>query len=100
MSNIYEQSNDNESFSLDRETLGRLLVRHPWTVRFAAAELVLLSLAGVIPLFGESALNYVMFGMLASLAGMGAIVFCVLGLVIGARRGVTALRNSVGGPTR
>jgi len=100
MSDIYEQSTDGHSSSLDRETLGRLLVRHPWTVRFAVAELALLSLTGLVPFFGEGAFNFVLFGILASLAGLGAIVCCVLGLVIVLRRGVAALRNSAGGPTR
>ena len=94
MSNRYEQSNDNEPSSLDRETLGRLLVRHPWAVRFAAVELALLSLAGVIPFFGEGAFYYVLFGIVASLAGFGGIVFIGVGLFIAVRRGVASVRHS------
>jgi hypothetical protein len=94
MSDIYQQSNDGESLSLDRETLGGLLVRHPWTVRFAAVELVLLSLVGVIPFFGEGAFYYVLFGIVASLAGLGAIVFVAVGLVVAVRRGAARLRRS------
>lgn len=95
MTDIYEQASDSDAFSFDRETLGQILVRHPWAVRFAAAEVVLLSLAGVVPLFGESAFHYVLFGMLASLAVLGGIVFSILGLVAAVRRGVTELRRSV-----
>lgn len=95
MSDIYEQTTDTESSSLNRETLGQLLVRHPWAVRFVAAELALLSLAAVIPFFGQGAFKYVLFGMLASLAALGAVVFCCVGLVIGVRRGVAELRRSV-----
>jgi len=80
MSNRYEQSNDNEPSSLDRETLGRLLVRHPWAVRFAAVELALLSLAGVIPFFGEGAFYYVLFGMLLSAAVLAAVVTAAVGV--------------------
>jgi hypothetical protein len=95
MSEVYEQTNDGSEFSLDRELPGQLLARYPWAVRLCVAEVVLLALAGVIPLFGASAFHYVLFGMLASLAGLGAIVFLIVGLVVGLRRGAAELRRSV-----
>lgn len=100
MSDIYEHANDSDTFSFDRETLGQIPVNYPWAVRFAVAEAVLVSLTGVIPLLGASDFHYVLFGMLASLAGLGAVVVLLIGLVVGLRRGVAELRRSVDGLPR
>jgi hypothetical protein len=100
MSEIYERTNDEDSFSLGKELPGQLLVRYPWVVRLGLAEVVLLALAGVVPLLGASAFHYVLFGIFASLAGLGVVVFSIVGAVVGLRRGVIALQGSVGGLTR
>ena len=75
----------NSTDSLDRETLGTLLVRHPWATRFLALEAILLSLAGIVPFLGASAFHYVVFGMLLSLAVLAAVAAVAAGLRIGLR---------------
>jgi hypothetical protein len=88
MAQIHEHQNATDSLdlSLDRETLGTLLVRHPWATRFLALEAILLSVAGLIPFLGTSAFLYVVFGMVLSLAVLAAVVAAAAGLRLGVRR--------------
>ncbi|WP_323675197.1 hypothetical protein [Halorubellus sp. PRR65] len=90
----HQDSTDSLDLSLDRETLGTLLVRHPWAARFLAFEAILLSLAGVIPFLGESAFHYVAFGMLLSLAAVAAVGTAAICLRMGVRRARRTLRES------
>ncbi|WP_227134869.1 hypothetical protein [Halorubellus salinus] len=94
MAQVHEHQDSTESIdrSLDRETLGALLVRHPWAVRFLVLETALLSLAGVIPFVGASPMYYVAFGMLVSLAVLAALVAAVLALGEAIKRARRALR--------
>jgi hypothetical protein len=98
MAQVHEHQNSTQSvdFSLDKETLGTLLVRHPWAIRFLAFEALVLSLAGLLPFLGESAFHYVAFGMLLSLAFVAAIGAAALSLRLGVRRARRELkyRNS------
>jgi hypothetical protein len=82
--NERRRSTDSIEWSFDRETLGTLLVRHPWAVRFLAFEALLLALAGVVPLLGASAFHSVAFGMLLALAALGAVVAVAVGTVLAA----------------
>ncbi|MFC6951269.1 hypothetical protein [Halorubellus litoreus] len=94
MAQIHEHQNSTESIDLsfDRETLGALFVRHPWAVRFLVLEAVLLSLAGIIPFVGASAMYYVAFGMVVSLAALAAVAAAVVALGQGVKRARRALR--------
>lgn len=76
MARIHERSSTTDDFewTLDRETLGTLLVRHPWAVRLLALEVGLLALAGSIPLVWTSDLMHAVFGMLISTALLVAVV--------------------------
>jgi cell division protein FtsX len=88
-SHEHQSSTDTVDFSFDRETLGTILLRHPWAVRFLAFEAVLVSLAGAIPFFGESGLNYVLFGIILSIAALTA----ALGVVVAILATVKRLRH-------
>lgn len=96
MAEVHEHTTetDDVEFTLDRETLGTILVRHPWAVRFVIAEIAVLSLAGIIPLFGEAPMKYVLFGMLVSIAGLGMVAASLIGLVMVTRWGVRELRHA------
>lgn len=103
MSQIHEHgdSTDSIDLSLDRETLGTLLVRHPWAVRFLAFEAILLSLASVVPFLGASAFHYVVFGILLSLAAVMAVGATAIGVRMGVRKARKEIRygdalNAVG----
>lgn len=82
MAQEHEQSSTTDEFELgfDRETLGTLLVRHPWAVRLVALEAFLLAAAGVIPLVWASDLMHAIFGMILSTALLVGIVGGVAGL--------------------
>ncbi|NHN42652.1 hypothetical protein G9C85_13575 [Halorubellus sp. JP-L1] len=82
----HERSTDSFEFSLDRETLGTLLVRYPWAVRFLAFEAALLALAGAIPLLGAGAFHYAAFGMVLSVAVLAAVGAGTIALVTAAKR--------------
>lgn len=94
----YEHTSESESFDwlFDRETLGAVLFRHPWAVRFLVAELVLVSLAGIIPLFGESEMTYLLFGILLSLAFLGGVAASLVGAALAVRRGIHEVRYGGG----
>lgn len=88
MAQVHEHQNGTDSIdlSLDRETLGTLLVRYPWAVRFLAFEAIMLSLAGILPFLGESPFLYVTFGMVLSLAVLAAVAAAAATIGIGLKR--------------
>lgn len=97
MAGIYEQSSTDEfEWTFDRETLGTLLVRHPWAVRLVALEAVLLAIVGVIPLVWTSDLMHAVFGMVLSTALLVALVGAVVGLYRTTRWARERLRHQLG----
>lgn len=95
MPQIYEQERSTDAgLSPDRDTIGALLVDHPWAVRFVAFETGLLALAAVIPLVGSGPFYYVLFGMVLSVAVLAAVVVAAFGVASGVKRLRLELRHA------
>jgi hypothetical protein len=75
MSESYGQgtSTNDFGFAFDRQSIARLLDRHPMALRFIAFEAILLGIAFTIPLLWTSDLFHAIFGMLLSLAILAVI---------------------------
>ncbi|WP_267642971.1 hypothetical protein [Haloarchaeobius amylolyticus] len=86
-------STESIDFELDRDTIGQLLTRRPWVVRWVLAEVFLVGLAMTIPLFFTSELAKVAFGMVLAMAVLSGLVGLVAGAVSLGRAARRALRR-------
>lgn len=88
MTELYGQPSDanDAGFGFDKESLGKIIVRHPWAVRFLALEAILLGIVGIIPLIWTSDLFHAIFGMMLSLAILAAISAVLIACLQAIRR--------------